>query len=750
MTGTCLSLSSARAEVIIDGTVSAVSASHAGSALGLVFVSDQVAYAFYRDQSNVCVYSKSTNGGATWGAAVTVHNTSCIRVVVWYDQWTPGVTTGSNIHIATMTTRPDALYYNRLDTATDTLLLGSNPVSISGGQGATFAVGSNYQSMTRTANGTLYVGVADTSDSYVLRCSANCNLAASWTEVGTNPLAGTNGEDPTLLAPLSNNDVLLIRDDVSTNRFESKVWNNTSATWAGSWTTIDPNSPENSVYDAGLALSADLVTGDIYFTYISENDVIGNDNVHTGIFSNTARAWTMKADVVTNLAGGVTGVTIARDTNLGETYIAYATRRTLSPSTTASIYYKVSTDNMTTWGARQGPLNTVEGDFYGLDLNFMNGEKIYVMWVDDNPKILYGSMVKDLIPPTFEQSSYRFYFNLDSTDVGGDLAGVNTPATLVGANMKFRLRQLLHVGGDGMGVGTKVFKLQFVGKGTGTCASPSGGTPATYTDVTNSTVIAYTDNATPVDASALTVNTNDPTHLAHTIRNQSYEEANTFASTQSKIFTGEDGKWDFALRDNSAPVSTTYCFRVVYSNGTSINTYTVYPEIRTSNGLLAVDIVDASNASVSAPSIVFPPKNFSFDPYQSSTTIGTTAQKIRVTNGKSTPTWTLSLAASSPSALWTNGTDTYDFNGTAAQGRLTVTPTASTIVGPTGCPTTGLSKGSSTAFLQGVIDSVTLVNADSSATAGCYWDITGVGLAQDIPGGQPAGTYTIDLVLTAV
>ncbi|MGB9847749.1 MAG: hypothetical protein ACPLKV_00840, partial [Minisyncoccia bacterium] len=50
------------------------------------------------------------------------------------------------------------------------------------------------------------------------------------------------------------------------------------------------------------------------------------------------------------------------------------------------------------------------------------------------------------------------------------------------------------------------------------------------------------------------------------------------------IPSGQDGKWDFALKDNnSSPTVATYCLRVVKSNGSLLDTYSVIPEITTSN-----------------------------------------------------------------------------------------------------------------------------------------------------------------------
>ena len=101
--------------------------------------------------------------------------------------------------------------------------------------------------------------------------------------------------------------------------------------------------------------------------------------------------------------------------------------------------------------------------------------------------------------------------------------------------------------------------------------------------MTTSTVIAYKDNATPADEAALTANANDPTDGGRTIVNQSYQELNNFNNSQAAILNGQDGKWDFSLYDNGAPTNTAYCFRLVKSDGTALNTYTTIPQITTAS-----------------------------------------------------------------------------------------------------------------------------------------------------------------------
>ncbi len=169
-----------------------------------------------------------------------------------------------------------------------------------------------------------------------------------------------------------------------------------------------------------------------------------------------------------------------------------------------------------------------------------------------------------------------------------------------------------------------------------------------------------------------------------------------------------------------------------------------------SGGSLSFDMVDGSGNSVLSPAINFASKTFSWSAQQSTGTLGSASQKMRVANSRNTKNWTLSIAATDGAgALWSNGTNTYDFNDTAANGRLQVDPSVGTITAQSGCPTDALSKGTVAYFSQGVTDSIPLLSANTSAYTNCYWDFTGVALTQDIPASQKGGNYSISMTLTA-
>jgi hypothetical protein len=194
-----------------------------------------------------------------------------------------------------------------------------------------------------------------------------------------------------------------------------------------------------------------------------------------------------------------------------------------------------------------------------------------------------------------KQSAYRFFDNLDSTNVGTPLAAQDTAATLSSTGAAFRLRMLLHMTTNKLAtLSAQSFKLQFAQRGSDNqCDSNFNG--ESYTDVTTATVIAYNNNPTPADGATLTANANDPTHGADTIVNQTYEELNNFTNSVATIPSGQDGKWDFSLKDNGAPLNTTYCLRAVKSDGSLLDTYTVIPQITTAAAtVISVSVSDGA------------------------------------------------------------------------------------------------------------------------------------------------------------
>lgn len=175
-------------------------------------------------------------------------------------------------------------------------------------------------------------------------------------------------------------------------------------------------------------------------------------------------------------------------------------------------------------------------------------------------------------------------------------------------------------------------------------------------------------------------------------------------------------------------------------------------------GTKSVDIVDAGDVPVTSPSVSFSSANFSFSTQDTTGTLGTASQKIRISNPTATATWTVNLAASNPTDAWTSGGNTYDFNdgsgytdGADADskgGQMVVDPSVGTLSGVSGCATTNVNKGASDSFVETTMNSIDLVSGAAGAATFCRWDLIGVSLTQKVPAGQAAGSYSLDMTLT--
>jgi hypothetical protein len=181
--------------------------------------------------------------------------------------------------------------------------------------------------------------------------------------------------------------------------------------------------------------------------------------------------------------------------------------------------------------------------------------------------------------------------------------------------------------------------------------------------------------------------------------------------------------------------------------------------------VLAVDIVDGAGTPVPSPSMGMSTVIESSSCQTTTGALGITGQRIRLTNTTASPAWTLSVSPTGGTTTnWSSGTDSYDFNDPSGSppgcadgadtdslaGQLSVDPSAGSITPKSGCTNTGISAGSSSAFNEGVIDSISLMTASASAGMNCYWDLLGASLSQTLPAHQVPGTYSLNMTMTVV
>lgn len=182
----------------------------------------------------------------------------------------------------------------------------------------------------------------------------------------------------------------------------------------------------------------------------------------------------------------------------------------------------------------------------------------------------------------FSQGSYRFFDDSDASTPPTALGGAqDTPVTLL--HRRFRVRMLLT---NGSPTGTTLpmdggkFKLQYATLPSGVCSGQS------YTDVTNSSTVAFSDNSTIAAGADISAGGSDPTGGTVTLQSF-YDDLNSggtppyISNHNNTIPTGQSGLWDFSLIDNTSVTSlpVTYCLRIIEGyTGAVLGTYNQYPQ----------------------------------------------------------------------------------------------------------------------------------------------------------------------------
>ena len=311
-------------------------------------------------------------------------------------------------------------------------------------------------------------------------------------------------------------------------------------------------------------------------------------------------------------------------------------------------------------------------------------------------------------------------------------------------------------------------RTQYAKKTAATCQAVAAG----WQDVTNNSTLAYSA-AGPNNGTAIAAAANDP-NLPSTSVGYSRQSIVRPSSAAQLTFTnnrdvnaGETGLWDLALTDNGLERNTNYCVRLAADTaaapGTSIDTYSYYPEFKTADGSLDIRFADAADTTLTNPTTVF---SAAMTSRTASTTTAklsnNSSQQLEVANSLSTTGWSVSLAATGgPTAKWTQtgGAANYAFNSTNVdQGQLSVdlsssafTASGSTPLGQA-CTTAGLSYGVGGAFVAGTAsaNAITLVTASSSSGLTCLFKLQDISLKQTIPAYQKPGTYTLPVTVTVV
>lgn len=304
-------------------------------------------YFVFIDNGSDVAFRKSSDGGVTWSAGVEIYSGTVSNLSVWYDRWS-GIN-ADLIHVAYTEGGTDDTRYRTIDAGSSDALSTETVIFA----GASNAAGGQL-SITRARGGNVYCRTcidAGAEGGFFRLPNANVPNGA-WDAARTiNEALAT--QDQMILMPgwaADNQDIMGFFWDADANEISRQVYDDSADTWGE--TSIAASMVDNVATNAfpHFAAAVDLAN--------SRNLLVAWSGVDTA--NADLRCWHVTEAAITEVTNVVLNSTddqglcaIGIDTNTGYWYVVYGGKSDGSETyfTAIQLYYKVSQDNGSTWGA---------------------------------------------------------------------------------------------------------------------------------------------------------------------------------------------------------------------------------------------------------------------------------------------------------------------------------------------------------------------------------------------------------------
>jgi hypothetical protein len=293
---------------------------------------------------NQLYYVKSSDGGISYGDPVLIKTGALAQLAIWYDRWTPG-DSGNLIHLAYTETGADDIFYRNLDTSSDTL---STEQTIFAGLSAISNNAGICLALTKARGGNLYC-LFDIDAGSETGFYRSTDGGMSWGSRSNT----AEGSDYFILMPgftADSQDVICVFWDRSASEISRKLYDDSADSWseasiAGSMTSVN-----STTCVPQMAAMVDATNSKIIVIAWTNRDTAGARLRCWSIDESAINALT---DVVSSSTDDQQMCTISRNTANDDWYAFYGgkTDGTETAGTSINIYYKVSTDDGTSWGS---------------------------------------------------------------------------------------------------------------------------------------------------------------------------------------------------------------------------------------------------------------------------------------------------------------------------------------------------------------------------------------------------------------
>jgi len=307
-----------------------------------------VLYQVYIDTASDVVFRKSTNGGLTWGSPTVVHAGTTTALAVWYDRWS-GIAAGL-IHCAMTDSADGDASYRTINTESSDALSTETNIFLGGTTAAGGAL-----SICRTRGGNVLCATmidAGTEGGFFRLPNANVPNGAWDAARATVWEAAT--QDQVIVLPgfaADNQDAIAIFWDASADEISRKVHDDSANSWAE--TSIATGMVDQAAATAFRHFDAvvDLANSRIVLIAWNGVDTASADLLGWTVTESAITAFT--TPVVSNGTDDQGLCALALNTDNGDWIAFYGGKSDGSETygTNINVYYKVSSDDGSTWGA---------------------------------------------------------------------------------------------------------------------------------------------------------------------------------------------------------------------------------------------------------------------------------------------------------------------------------------------------------------------------------------------------------------
>lgn len=317
--------------------------------------SSTVAYSLYIDKNDDIVWKKTTalNGTPSIGAAQNILTGTVTCLGVWADWWTPG-NTGTKIHFCYIESVTGDVFYNYLDTASDTV---GTAVTV-----AALTINGGNCSVTVAKSGNIFIsftgGNGQTQGFY--RSTNGGTSFTSRTTVYESDFLDSVRLYPAPLADPS--DIWGVYYDWTASQLSLKTHDDSANSWSENViASVVTQTTNHDMFGAAIRPS----DGHLLVAVNTNGLDAATADLNTFDIASGASI-TAKTDVITDIDDwGAPGVFIAPN---GDVYVTYLGKADGSETYRSSSkqYYKKSSDGMTTWAAEQAYSETLRSQQYSF------------------------------------------------------------------------------------------------------------------------------------------------------------------------------------------------------------------------------------------------------------------------------------------------------------------------------------------------------------------------------------------------